>query len=325
MDSASSGIAYTSLATNLVNYTPVSGGTRQVYWQPVCRPVAGSTSTTTIATCSTSTTTTSGTSTTTPTNQVVLVSIGADGSAGNGDSYNPVLSSDGQFVAFVSLATNLVSGATVDGVTPQVYIRTLCGGVTPLTQTPTTTTTTTTTGTTTTTTTLGCAPTTYLVSSPEGITPGNGPSSHPAISEGGTYISFVSSAGNLLGPQNPALPYPQVFEQYECQLGGTGCVPTMALISTTDGTSFANNASSQPAISYDGRFVAFSSTATNLGVASGGVQQVYVRDTCINASATSTTACLPSTLLFPLRMVPLPRTGSVKVQASTKTARAPDS
>jgi hypothetical protein len=279
MDSSGGSIAYTSLATNLVNYVAVPGGRRQVYWQPVCKPVAGSTT----ASCTTTTTSTSGGSTTT-TNQVVLVSVGADGNAGNGDSYNPVLSPDGGFVAFVSLATNLVSGTTVDGVTPQVYIRTLCGGATPVTQTPTNTTT--------------CAPTTYLVSSPEGVTPGNGASSRPSISSGGTYVSFVSSAGNLLGNlSQPAYANPQIFEQYECQLGGTGCVPTMQLISSTDGTSPANAASAQPAISYDGRFVAFSSAATNLGTASRGVQQVYVRDTCIDASVTATTACVPTTSL----------------------------
>ncbi|MGD0964334.1 MAG: hypothetical protein ABSA57_10590 [Candidatus Acidiferrales bacterium] len=290
MDSSGGSIVYTSLATNLVDYVPVNGGTRQLYWQPVCRPIsAGSSSNGSVATCTTATTTTtSNGSSTTPTNQIVLVSVGADGSAGNGDSYNPVLSPDGQFVAFVSLATNLVSGATVDGVTPQVYLRTLCGGVTPLTETPTTTTTTTT---------SGCAPTTYLVSSPEGITPGNGPSSHPAISSGGTYVSFVSSAGNLVGGQNPPLANPQIFEQYECQLTGTGCVPAMAIISSPDGTTPAGGINSQPAISYDGRFVAFSSTATNLGVASGGIQQIYVRDTCTNASATTTAACVPSTRL----------------------------
>ena len=78
------------------------------------------------------------------------MSASADGlSAGNGNSYDPAISSDGEFVAFVSLATNLVtSDALIDGITPQVYVRTLCnpttsGGVT----------------------TTSCTPTTYLVSS----------------------------------------------------------------------------------------------------------------------------------------------------------------
>jgi hypothetical protein len=282
LDDSGTDLAYTSLATNLVNYAQVNGGTRQIYWQPVCAPTStttGSSSTGTIPVCSTSTSST--TTTTTPTNQVVLVSIGADGSAGNGDSYNPALSSDGQYVAFVSLATNLVSGATVDGVTPQVYVRSLCGGITPITQPSTTPST--------------CVPTTYLVSSPDGVTPGNAPSGHPAISQGGTYVAFVSSASNLSVP-NPNKAQ-EIFEQNECQIAGTNCVPTTVIISTPDGTTPAGGVNLQPAISYDGRFVAFASTAANLGVASGGVQQVYVRDTCTAASTTTTTSCVPATRL----------------------------
>ena len=47
---------------------------------------------------------------------------------GNGDSYNPVISPDNRYVAFVSLATNLVSNATVSGIIPQVYLRDTCNG-----------------------------------------------------------------------------------------------------------------------------------------------------------------------------------------------------
>ena len=280
--------AYTSLATNLVNYVPVSGGKREVYWQPICSPSSttggSSTSTTgTIAACTAATSTAGST----PSNAAVLVSMGADGNAGNGDSFNPVISPDGEFVAFASLATNLVSGVTVDGVTPQVYLRAMCSGVTPLTQT-----TTTSSSGTTITSTSSCVPTTYLVSSPEGITPGNGPSSHPAIANAGTYVSFVSTASNL-SVANPSK-MQEIFEQNECQLATTGCVPTMTIISTPDGTTPAGGTNSEPAISYDGRFVAFASTAANLGVASGGIQEIYVRDTC---TAATITTCTPSTLL----------------------------
>ncbi len=292
INTAAANAAYTSQATNLVNYVAVDGIHKQVYWQPVC--ATGATSTTsTVPACSTSTTSTAGssTSTTTTTNadQAVLVSLGADGSPGNRDSYNPIISPDGQFVAFVSLATNLVSGAAVDGVTPQVYLRTICSGLTPLTQSQTTSTTTTTTTTTT------CVPTTYLVSSPDGITPGNGASSHPTIGDVGTYVSFVSSSTNLGGASGAFNPsgLQEVFMQYECQLATTGCVPVMSLISTPDGTSPAGGVNSEPAISYDGRFTAFASTGTNLGIASGGVQEIYVRDTCTAA----TTTCTPTTQL----------------------------
>jgi hypothetical protein len=270
IDGSAAHAAYTSQATNIVSYVAVSPGKRQVYWQPVC--ATGTTTTTSgVAACASTTTNNSQ-------GAGVLVSLGADGNPGNGDSYNPVISPDGQFVAFVSLATNLVSGVTVDGVTPQVYLRSMCSGATPITQ-----------GT-------SCAPVTYLVSSPDGVTPGNKASSHPAIGTGGTYVSFVSFASNL-NASNPNAPNPnnlqEVFEQNECQIATLGCVPTMFLISTADGTSPANGVSSQPSISYDGRFVAFASTANNLGTAANGIQQIYVRDTCIGV----TTSCTQTTKL----------------------------
>lgn len=276
VDSAADHAAYASLATNIVDYVSVSPGVRQVYWQPVCATTSTTSSTpaSTLTACRTASSTTSGTSV----GGGVLVSLGADGTPGNAESYNPVISPDGQFVAFISLATNLVSGVAVDGTTPQVYLRTMCNGATPLLQGATT-----------------CAPTTYLVSSPDGITPGNAPSSHPAIGNVGTFVAFASTASNLIsGINNLPYPNPEVFEQDECQLVTTGCVPSMSLISTPDGTALANGANSQPTISYDGRFVAFASAGTNLvGGPIPAFQQIYVRDTCRGA----TTTCTASTKL----------------------------
>jgi Tol biopolymer transport system component len=257
LDSAGANVAFTSTATNLVNYVPTPGGTSQVYWQPTCE------STTTSCTA-------------------VLVSLSADEtSAGNGPSYNPVISPDGQYVAFVSLATNLVSGTVVDGITPQVYVRTICSGVTPLTQT------------------ISCVPTTYLVSTPDGVTPGNEPSSDPAISNTGLYVSFSSTATNLGATAPNPSQAQEIFERSTCVttigLTGNTCVSITNLISTPDGgATAANGASIEPAISPDGRFVAFASTATDLGIASAGVQQVYVYDTCIGVTVTTPPTCSPS-------------------------------
>jgi hypothetical protein len=70
-------------------------------------------------------------------------------------------------------------------------------------------------------------------------------------------------------------------------------------VSTPDGVTPANGASTQTAISgTNGRFIAFTSAGTNLGFNSGGVQEVYVRDTCLNAT---TTTCTPSTILASTR------------------------
>jgi hypothetical protein len=280
IDSGADHAAYTSTATNLANYATVPSGTRQVYWSPVCTTASSTTTPTTP--CSV----TSGSSTSnTSSNTAILASLAADGtSGGNADSYDPVISPDGQYVAFVSLATNLITGVTVDGVTPQVYIRTICDGVTPLTQSA-----------------AGCVPTTYLVSTPDGTTPGNGASSRPAISNTGLFVSFVSSATNLgATAANPAAAE-EIFERSTCvtTIGTTGntCAPITNLVSTPDGVTSADGGSVEPAISPDGRFVVFASTATNLGIASGGVQEIYVRDTCTGVAATTPPSCTPSTHL----------------------------
>ncbi|HTZ74219.1 MAG TPA: hypothetical protein VMB47_09890 [Candidatus Aquilonibacter sp.] len=260
LSSSGSDLVYTSLATNLTNYIAVPSGHRQVYWEQVCGSGA---------TC----------------DGAVLVSLGADGNPGNGDSYDASISPDGQFVAFVSLATNLVSGVSVDGATPQVYVRTICSGATPNTPNP------------------SCTPTTYLVSANYAanvVTPGNAPSSHPSVASGGGFVAFSSSATNLgSAAPNPAA-LQEVFVQQVCQILNIGCTtPFNTIASTPDGVTPADAAASEPVISSDGRFVAFASSANNLGPATGGVQQVFVRDTC----ETTTTgllingSCSPKTVL----------------------------
>jgi hypothetical protein len=261
LTTSGSTIAYTSLATNLTNYIPVPAGPKQVYWENIC---AGSTS------CA----------------GAVLVSLGADGNPGNGDSYDASISPDGGFVTFVSIATNLVSGVKVDGATPQVYVRTMCNGATPQTQT------------------ASCTPTTYLVSAnyvANVITPGNAPSLNPSIASGGGFVAFSSSATNLgsAAPNPNALQ--EVFVQNVCQILTTnGCTtPFSTIASTPDGVTPADAASVEPRISSDGRFVTFASAASNLGAATANNQQIFIRDTCETTNSGLLTAgeCSPRTAL----------------------------
>jgi len=266
LDNAADYAAFTSLATNLVTSVTVPPSVRQIYWAPVCHTAAG---------CKTSTTT--------PTQ---LVSISADGlSAGNGDSYNPVISPDGRYVAFVSLATNLVSGlTTLDGHTPQVFVSDLSDCAT------------------TTVSTTACVPTTYLVSTPDGTTPGNAASLYPSISNTGLYVSFASSATNLGATAPNPSGSQEIFVRYTCvtSLGSTtsSCTPFTDLVSTPDGVTPADGASSQSEIADNtgtngGLFIAFASTATNLIAGVGPTQQIYMRNTCVSI----TTTCTPTTLL----------------------------
>jgi Tol biopolymer transport system component len=291
VDSTGTHAAFTSLATNLVTTVAVqttNPPTSQVYWRPVCMPTAATPCTIT------------------PSSNfdTQLVSISADGqTAGNGASYNPVISPDGQYVAFVSLATNLVSDITADGHTPQVYIRDTCNIATIITTAPTNT----------------CVPTTYLVSTPDGSTFGNGLSSNPSISEDGLFVSFTSVATNLGSTAPNPNGTSEVFERGTCITTITSttnpCVSVTTLISTPDGTTPADGASGQSTLSAcgsvtitistactsttiaNGRFVAFASTASNLVAGVGPLpQQIYVRDTCLGVTIT-VAQCTPSTTL----------------------------
>jgi Tol biopolymer transport system component len=289
VDSAGTHAAFTSLATNLVSTVPVQNGTSQVYWRPVCMP-------TSTAPCAISLSSNFDTQ---------LVSISADGqTAGNGPSSNPVISPDGQYVAFVSLATNLVTNITADGKTPQVYIRNTCDIATIVTVAPTNT----------------CVPTTFLVSTPDGVTFGNGASSNPSISETGLFVSFTSAATNLGSTAPNPNGLAEVFERGTCITTITSttntCVQVTTLISTPDGTTAADGPSGQSTLSAcgsvtttvssvctdttvaNGRFVAFASTASNLvaGIGSSLPQQIYVRDTCLGVTIV-VAQCTPSTTL----------------------------
>jgi hypothetical protein len=265
LDSEGTHVAFTSTASNLVNYVVATGLTRQVYWQVPCTTVGG---------CAAGNPT------------IALVSISADGSSpGNGESYNPVISSDGRYVAFISLATNLLTNPPAggfDGVTPQVFIRDTCSLVPPIAL-------------------GGCVPTTYLVSSsPDGTAAGNRASSRPAISNQGLFVAFVSSATNLVTGSNPNAAS-EIFERSTCvtTIGedGNTCAPVTSLVSTPDGVTPAGGASTQPSISQEGRFVAFSSTAQNLIPGVGPVQQVYMRDTCTGIEVVPVPTCTPTTLI----------------------------
>jgi WD40-like Beta Propeller Repeat len=251
INAGASDAVFTSVATNLVTSVGAPVDTRQVYWRPTCLT----------ANC-----------VVTPTTFVTqLISISADGlSAGNGDSYNPAISSDGEWVAFISLATNLVSNVTLDGVTPQVFLRETCGGVVS----------------------EACAPTTFLVSTPDGITPGNALSSNPAVSESGLFVSFTSTASNLGATAPNPSGAQEIFQRSTCV--ENTCTANTTLISTPDGVTPADGASSESSISSTGQFLAFASTATNLEAGVGPTQQIYLRDTCLNI----TTTCTPSTTLI---------------------------
>lgn len=252
-------VAYVSLGTDLVSGLSFNGTTPQVFaTNPCVQSTAGC-----VTTTGTPTPCISATGNCTVTTN--LMSIGSDGaSVGDGPSIEPSIDSAGRFVAFASTATNLISPPTSGA--QEIYLRDTCFGQAST-----------------------CVPTTYLVSAAAGGGPADGTSSEPVVvaDAGGQFIAFTSTSTNLVSGATGA---PEIYRVQMCIGITKGCTATSAqLISTPDGTTFADGASTEPAMSPDGRIIAFASTATVLGAASGGVQEIYERDTCQGAG----TGCTP--------------------------------
>jgi len=205
-------IAFASLATNL----GALGGSQQIYVRDRLTGVNGTTS---------------------------LVSKDSTATAGNGNSATPSISGAGQFVVFMSLATNLVTGASGQ----QIYLQDRNTGVNG---------------------------TNSLVSHDNNGVPvqGNGVSSVPSISSNGQVITFASLATNLLNPA-PAVAGQQVYS-HDRLAGVNG---TTSLVSKDNSVVplAGNFASDRPSTNNDGGFVAFFSQATNLVAGSGA--HIYVR------------------------------------------------
>ncbi len=224
------------------------------------------------------------------------ISVNSSGSEADGASSMNAINSDGTYVAFASLATNLVDGDS-NGV-KDIFVRDLSNG------------------------------TTTRVSVSDSGVQGNGESDSPAISADGRYVAFESEASNLVSGDTNGVTDIFVYdrtlstiERVSVKSDGTQgddhslhpvisddgryvafqsaatnlvtgdtngvtdiFVHDRTLNTTTrvsvksDGTQ-ANNYSLHPAISGDGRYIAFSSIATNL-VASdtNSVSDVFLHD-----------------------------------------------
>jgi hypothetical protein len=200
--------------------------------------------------------------------RTMRVSVASDGTQSNDSSFDPSISADGRFVAFDSKATNLV--ANDNNAASDVFLRDTCTGAP-----------------------AGCVPSTTRLSVASDGTQGNDASTFPAISANGRYVTFQSTAKNLV-PNDTSL-FLDVFVRDTCFGAAFGCTPSTSLVSIGLGGQLGNNGSIFPTISADGRFIAFPSFATNLtsDVVTQGVANVFVRDTCAGAPA----GCVPVTTL----------------------------
>jgi len=123
------------------------------------------------------------------------------------------------------------------------------------------------------------------------LTEADADSGSPAMSADGRFVVFISNADNLVpGDTNGVA---DAFLRDTCIGAPTGCTPSVVRVSTATDGSQANQPVSGVAISGNGRYVAFTSAATDLVTAgTSGALNVFLRDTCFSAAA-----CTPTTIL----------------------------
>ena len=165
------------------------------------------------------------------------VSVGNLEEQASAGSYQPAISTDGRYVAFVSDASNLVAGDT-NGCS-DIFLRDRQAG------------------------------TTERVSLGPSDAQANGPSWWPAVSADARYVAFCSWATNLAPDANPLL---DVFVRDRR-------AKTTELISISTSGMQGTAGACMPAISADGRYVAFNSSAPNLiSDDTNALGDVFLRD-----------------------------------------------
>jgi hypothetical protein len=226
------------------------------------------------------------------TGTTTLASVATDGGDANGDSNHPRLSSDGRYLVFQSMASNLVANDTNGSL--DVFRRDLQTGAIALVS-------------------VGL----------DGISPASGFSSKGSPSADGRYIAFQSTAFDVVAVDSNGMPDAFVRDMdagtttlasvgpdgIDSHPGGawapslsadgrfvafdrgsdiwhrdmlTG-VSTRVAVNASGGT--PNSTSYNAGISADGRYVVFSSWATDLGTpVSAMLPQVYVRDVQLGAT-----------------------------------------
>jgi len=191
------------------------------------------------------------------------LSLASDGTQGNGDSSLPSVSSDGRFVAFASAASTLVAGDS-NG-TFDIFLRDTCLGV------------------------GGCTASTIRVSVANDDSQSVSDNTRPSLSDNARFVAFESNANNLVsGDSNGTF---DIFLRDTC-LGATGCTASTIRVSVANDGSQGVGASGFAALSDTGRFVVFTSDASNLVTGdSNGVADIFLRDTCLGAAGcTASTA-----------------------------------
>jgi hypothetical protein len=180
-----------------------------------------------------------------------LVSANSAGTAsGNGHSYMPVISADGNVVAFASFANNLQATVPDTG-GADIYARNLTTGVTEL-----------------------------VSVNFSGTASGNGVSENPTINANGSVIAFSSNANNLQSAVSDTNNRRDVYARN--LLTGTTVLVSVNAAGTNSGNGYSSEFEARgPVISADGNVVVFASSATDLQIAvldNNDAPDIYVRN-----------------------------------------------
>jgi Tol biopolymer transport system component len=175
---------------------------------------------------------------------ITPVSFDSAGNLGNSGSYNPSISADGRFVAFLSNASNIVPGDTNN--TFDIFVRDTLTN------------------------------TTTRVSVDSAGNQADRNSGSPSISADGRFVAFNSDASNIVpGDTNTS---------YDIFLRDR-LTNTTTRISVDSAGNQGNRWSYNPSISADGRFVAFTSDASNIVPGdTNSSSDIFVRDTLTNTT-----------------------------------------
>jgi hypothetical protein len=106
----------------------------------------------------------------------------------------------------------------------------------------------------------------------------------PAVSQDGRFVAYTSTQNEIS----------QILLRDTCVGATKECSPSTQAVSVSTEGSVGNADSHDVVMTADGRYIAFSSAATNLVPNSPAGRQVYLRDTCQSAA----TACKTSTSLL---------------------------
>lgn len=148
----------------------------------------------------------------------------------------------------------------------------------------------------------GCMPRVLPISVAWNGADPNGPSASPSATRDGRFVVFASEANNLVkGDSNGRS---DIFLRDTCVSAAFACVPGTVRISIAPDGAEADGDSFSPAISADGRFLIFNSSATNLvrpdslnSLPATSNPPMFLRDTCFGVGA----GCAPNTM----RVIPV--------------------